>query len=221
MKPALAILLSLCLRSAAEDLTTLDNSTYHGVRVSRVEVDGIIALYSGGGGKIFFTNLPPDAQKKYGYDPAKAAALAAKQEKIRKLGRLGAGYRLTELSQAQTEARQDGKPLAFIATKLSLLQENEPITGTGGAAASIHDFEALKNAAVIVFTDAYAENHTQPSLVDIALHPPDDVHYTPPKVVITDADLTKVIAVVPYTRDHATRQSLLTAALTKIKESRK
>jgi hypothetical protein len=221
MKLALAILLSLCLRSAAEDLTTLDNSTYHDVRVSRVEVDGIIALYSGGGGKIFFTNLPPDVQKKYGYDPAKAGALAAKQEKIRKLGRLGAGYRLTELAQAQAEARQDGKPLAFLATKLSLLQESEPITGTGGGAASIHAFEAFKNAAVIVFTDAYTENHTQPSLVDIALHPPDDVHYTPPKVVITDADLTKVIAVVPYTRDYATRQSLLAAALTKIKESRK
>jgi hypothetical protein len=221
MKLSFVIFFSLCFCSIAEDLTTLDNNTYHDIRVSRIEVDGIIALYSGGGGKIFFTNLPPDLQKRYGYDPAKAAALAARQEKIRKLGRLGAGYRLTELSQAQAEARQDGKPLAFIATKLSLLQENELVTGTGGAAASIHAFEALKNAAVIVFTDAYTENHTQPSLVDIALHPPDDVHYTPPKVVITDPDLTKVIAVVPYTRGYATRQSLLTAALTKIKEAKK
>jgi len=221
MNLSLAILFSLCLAASAEDLTTLDDNTYHDVRVSRVEADGIIALYSGGGGKIFFTNLPPDLQEKYGYDPAKAAAWAAKREKIRKLGRLGAGYRLTELSQAQAEARQDGKPLAFLATKLSLLQENEPITGTGGVAASIHAFEAFKCAAVIVFTDAYTENHMQPSLVDIALHPPDDVHYTPPKVVITDADLTRVIAVVPYTRDYATRQSLLTAALTKIKEAKK
>jgi hypothetical protein len=221
MKWAITIALAACLGCAAGDLTTLDHVTYQDVRVTRVDADGIIALYSGGGGKIFFTNLPPEIQQKYGYDPVKAAALAAKQERMRRLGRMGVGYRLSELARAQAEARSEGKPLAFLATKLSVLAENVSITGTGSGAASIQDYEAFKNATVLVFTDSYDENHKQPSIVDGALHSPDDDHYTPPKVVITDADLTKLIAVVQYSTDYPTRQQRIAAALASIKAQRK
>jgi len=221
MKLAFAMLLTLCPGVFAEDLTTLDNKTYHDVKVSRAEVDGIVILHSEGGGKIAFTNLSPELQKKYGYNPAKAAAMAAKQEKIRKLGRLGAGYRLSELKEAQAEARAEGKPLAFLATKLSLLQEDGDMLGNNGIDAGIHAYEAFKNTTVLVFTDAYTENHTQPGIVDAALHPPDDVHYMPPKVVITDAELTRVIFVVPYNPDPTARQHLMAAALAKIKDDKK
>src|SRR6266436_6569892 len=132
MKLAFAMLVTLCPGVFAEDLTTLDNKTYRDVKVSRAEVDGIVILYSERGGKIAFTNLSPELQKKYGYNPAKAAAMAAKQDKIRKLGRLGAGYRLSELKEAQAEARLEGKPLAFLATKLSLLQEDGNMLGHNG-----------------------------------------------------------------------------------------
>ncbi len=215
------MVLALCHGALAGDLTTLDNKTYHDVKVSRAEVDGIVVMHSEGGGKIAFTNLPPELQKKYGYDPIKAAAVAAKREKIRKLGRLAAGYRLSELKEAQAEARAEGKPLAFLATKRSLLQEDGNMLGDSGIDAGIHAYEAFKNTTVLVFTDAFTENHTQPRIVDAALHPPDDVHYVPPKVVITDADLTRVIFVVPFNADATARQHLMAAALAKIKEDKK
>lgn len=139
----------------------------------------------------------------------------------KKLGRLGAVYRLSELQEAQDEARKEGKPLAFLATEAACLQSNDNMLERGSSSATIHAFEALKKATVLVFSDSRTENHTEPGIVDAALHPPDDVHYTPPKVVITDADLTKVIFVVPYNREPAVRQKLMAAALAKIKEAKK
>ncbi len=216
-KTALLALFACGLTALAEDLTTLDNKTYRDVRVVRADVDGLMIVYAGGGGKVAFTNLPPEIQQKHGYDPAKAAAAAQKQEKIKKLGRLGAVYRLAELTEAQTEARKEGKPLAFLATEVVCLQSNEGMFETGSSSATVHAFEALKNAAVLVFSDCRNENHTEPPIVDRALHPPEDVHYTPPKVVITDAELTKVIFVVPYTKEPAARQKLMATALARIK----
>ena len=205
----------------AEDLTTLDKQTFQNYRVVKTEPDGIIIMHAQGGGKVAFTNLSPELQKQYGYDPAKAAELAKKQEKIRKLGRLGAVYRLSELEQAKAEAKKENKPIAFLATALSCIQATDVRSSNNSTAATIQDFEALKNATVIVFSDSFAENHTEPSIVDAALHPPDDVHYTVPKVVIVDPDITKVIFVVRYATNSATQAKVLGAALAKIKEQKK
>jgi hypothetical protein len=57
----------------ADDFKTLDGKDYKGVTISRVEPDGIMVATDSGIEKIPFTNLPKDVQKKYGYDPAKAA----------------------------------------------------------------------------------------------------------------------------------------------------
>lgn len=209
------------LLAQAEDLTTLDNQNYQNYRVVKTNVDGIVIMHSQGGGTISFTNLPPELQNKFGYDPAKAAVFAQKQEKVRKLGRLGAVYRLSELKEAQAEARKEGKPLAFLATATAALQSNASPSGKGSVAATIHVFDTLKGAAVIVFSDSYTENHTEPPIVDAALHPPENTHYTPPKVVIVDAELTRVVYVVPYDTDVNVRAKLLGTALTKIKEQKK
>lgn len=200
----------------AEDLTTLDHKTFKDIRVLQTNTFAIRITYPGGGGWVNFTNLSPELQKRYGYDAARAEALAKKQEKIKKLGRLGAVYRLSELAEAQAEARRDKKPLAFLATEVICLQSNDKMLGKGSDSATIHAFEALKNATVIVFSDSRTENHQEPSIVDAALHPPEDVHYTPPKVVIADVDLTKVIYVVPYTPEPQSRQKLMAEALQKI-----
>jgi hypothetical protein len=205
----------------AEDLTTLDKQTFQNYRVVKTEPDGIIIMHSQGGGKVAFTNLPPELQKQYGYDPVKAAELAKKQEKIRKLGRLGAVYRLSELEQAKAEAKRDNKPIAFLASASSYMQATEVHSGNSSIAATIQNFEALKNAAVIVFSDSFTENHTEPPIVDAALHPPDDVHYTVPKVIIVDPDITKVIFVVRYATNSTAQARVLGTALAKIKEQRK
>ncbi len=219
LKASFLLLLTFVCMARAEDLTTLDQKTYRDFRVLQTNMFAIKITSLSGGGWVTFTNLPPEVQKKYGYDAIRAEALAKKQGKIKKLGRLGACYRLSELSEAQAEARRDGKPLAFLATEVGCLQSKADMLRKGSNSATIHAFEALKSATVLVFSDSRTENHTEPPIVDAALHPPEDVHYTPPKVIITDAELTKVIFVVPYNPDGTSRQQLMVTALGKIKEA--
>lgn len=220
-KIAFGIMLAFGFHLLAEDLTTLDNKTFKDFRVLHTNAFAIRITYSGGGGWINFTNLSPELQKRYGYDAAQAEALIKKQEKIKQLGRLGAVYRLSELAQAQAEAKQEKKPIAFLATEAACLQSNDQMLGKGSDSATIHAFEALKHTTVIVFSDCRTENHQEPPIVDAALHPPEDVHYTPPKVVITDVDLTKVIHVIPYTPNPQSRQKVMAEALQKIAAERK
>ena len=75
MKTALAclIILSACVSAFADDFTTTDGKKFEGVTVTRIEADGIMVMTDSGIAKIFFAKLPEDVQKKYGYDPAKAA----------------------------------------------------------------------------------------------------------------------------------------------------
>ena len=64
----------------ADDFKTVAGKEYKNATVSRVEPDGIVIKFHGGIAKIFFVELPPEIQKKYGYDPeaadSKKAALA-------------------------------------------------------------------------------------------------------------------------------------------------
>lgn len=75
MKTAFAcvIIFSACVRVFAEDFTTTDGKKLEGVTVTRIEPDGIVVMTDSGIEKIVFTKLPEDVQKKYGFDPAKAA----------------------------------------------------------------------------------------------------------------------------------------------------
>ena len=66
------------------EITTLDGKSYKGVSVQRVDPDGLMIGYAAAGGgislsKIKFKNLPTDLQRRYNYDPDKAAAYEAKQ----------------------------------------------------------------------------------------------------------------------------------------------
>jgi hypothetical protein len=220
LKTSLLLLLAFVLVAQAEDLTTLDKKTYREFRVLQTNAFAIKITSPSGGAWVTFTNLPPEVQKKYGYDPVRAEALIKKQEKIKKLGRLGACYRLSELAEAKEEAQRDGKPIAFLATFPKNIQGNGDMLKKGGTAASIHAFEALKNVTVLVFSDSETENHTEPSIVDAALHNPPGP-YTAPKVVITDAEIAKVIYVIPYNEDGTARQKMMVEAMTKIKEAKK
>jgi hypothetical protein len=61
----------------ADDFKTTNGEEYKNVTVSRVEPDGIVVTFSAGIVKIPFTDLSPELQKKYGYDPKSAATYAA------------------------------------------------------------------------------------------------------------------------------------------------
>ncbi|MEO7933387.1 MAG: hypothetical protein ABIT76_09545 [Chthoniobacterales bacterium] len=70
---AFALLLAYLVPLTADDITTLAGKEYKGVRISRTEPDGIVVVTDSGIEKLQFGLLPADVQKKYGYDPAKAA----------------------------------------------------------------------------------------------------------------------------------------------------
>jgi len=57
----------------AEDITALDGKQFSSGAISSREPDGLKITTSDGIEKILFSNLSPEVQQKYGYDPAKAA----------------------------------------------------------------------------------------------------------------------------------------------------
>lgn len=60
--------------STIPDLTTTTGKIYKRFEVLRIEPDGLNIMHSGGVAKVPFEELSDSIQKKYGYDPAKAAA---------------------------------------------------------------------------------------------------------------------------------------------------
>jgi hypothetical protein len=66
--------LFFCFASQAsgEDFT-VNGKEYKDATVSRIEPDGLVLKTKSGISKVYFTELPKEVQKRYGYDPQKAA----------------------------------------------------------------------------------------------------------------------------------------------------
>jgi len=77
-------------------ITTLDGKTYQNCQLLKIKADGIVVNYSDGITEIRYGLLPPDLQKKFGYDPHQAAALTEAQiqyqEEQRKAATAAAGH---------------------------------------------------------------------------------------------------------------------------------
>jgi hypothetical protein len=124
-------------------------------------------------------------------------------------------YRTVDLDSAKKEAAAAHKPIAWIASATKILGENGTIARPDGRGATFHAFFALRTRAVLVFEDAFAENHNVLPLVDNALHTPDP-HYTPPKVIFLNPDATEVLATVEYEPDFQKRAHALADALAQV-----
>lgn len=125
-------------------------------------------------------------------------------------------YRTVDLEAAKKEAAAAKKPIAWIASSPKLLDGTGTISGNGGKGATLHAFYALRSSCVLVFMDAYEENHKVLQLVDDALHTPNP-HYTPPTVVFLDPEAKQVLATVIYEKDFTKRAGELAKALERIK----
>jgi len=79
-------------------LHTLDGRSITNATVQRMNATFAIVEYESGGEKIAFTNLPPDIQKKFGFDPATAMRDAENEARRRQAGLLA--------QQQQSEALQ-------------------------------------------------------------------------------------------------------------------
>lgn len=125
-------------------------------------------------------------------------------------------YRTADLEAAKKEAAAAKKPIAWIATSPKVLDGNGSISLETSRGATLHAFYALRNQAVLVYMDAYEENHKVLKLVDDALHTPNP-HYMPPTVVFLDPAATKVLATVIYEPNFTKRAHALADALEQIK----
>lgn len=101
MKTPLTIaILALGLQFAsAEDIKTLTGQEYKEATITRVEPDGIVLMYSAGIVKIPFAELPPELQKKYGYNPQAAQSYRAQVDQA-------AAERETAIAAAKEQQRQ-------------------------------------------------------------------------------------------------------------------
>jgi|ERR1017187_5890580 hypothetical protein len=125
-------------------------------------------------------------------------------------------YHPADLSDAKKEAAAAHKPIAWIASSPTLLDGKGAISLKNSRGATLHALFALRDKTVLVFMDAYEENHKVLRLVDIALHTPDP-HYTPPTVVFLDPEAKQVLAKVIYEPDFVKRAKDLAKALDDIK----
>jgi len=141
---------------------------------------------------------------------------AAEKVTVKINNQIISAYRTTDLDTAKKEAAATHKPIAWIASAPSLLDGRGTITLTNSRGATLHAFFALRAAAVLVFMDAYEENHKVLQLADDALHAPDP-HYTPPTVLFLDPEAKKVLAKVIYEPDFVKRAKSLAQALNDIK----
>ena len=64
----------------AEDWTTTDGKVYHDVTVLKTDPDAVTILDHDGGALVPLSTLSPDLQKRFNYDPAKAAIAAAERQ---------------------------------------------------------------------------------------------------------------------------------------------
>jgi len=73
------LILSLISAAFGDDFKTLNGKEYKDATVTRVESDGIVVKTKSGVAKVYFTELPRDAQARFRYDSEKGAAYSVEQ----------------------------------------------------------------------------------------------------------------------------------------------
>jgi hypothetical protein len=126
-------------------------------------------------------------------------------------------YRTADFETAKNEAIAAHKPIAWIASATQVLDGRGTISLESSRGATLHAIYALREISILIFEDAYTENHKVLPLVDIALHTPNP-HYTPPTVVFLDPEARHVLATVIYQPDFVKRAHALADALDQVKE---
>jgi len=80
----------------------VNGTVYHHVTVSQIEPDRVHIAYDGGAGTVQLSDLPPDLQKRFNYDPTKAQIAAQNRE--RQQGAIDAARARQQQAQADNDA---------------------------------------------------------------------------------------------------------------------
>ena len=88
---------------------TVNGQDYHNVVVGQVEADRVHITYDGGVGAVSLADLPPDLQKRFSYDPKKAAAaMAIRTQQEAESDRMAQeAAKQAEIQKQQEEKRQE------------------------------------------------------------------------------------------------------------------
>ena len=120
-KTTLAILAALSASIAlADDFKTSDGKEYKNATVSRVEPDGIVLSSKSGISKVYFTELPKEAQQRFNYDAEKAAAYSAEQNSVQEQFRK---QQDEALQQKAETARKNNEQLTNAQAGIQLTRE--------------------------------------------------------------------------------------------------
>jgi hypothetical protein len=138
----------------------------------------------------------------------RAEELAAQQKReamYKEYPYLRGTYRMSEAAVAQKRARDEKKLLIWISSSLDYTKAMPPNEYGGSHGAHIDLMKFLeKQPVIIVFHDGYTETHREPMIVDKALRTPDLSHYNPPRAIILNPSITKVLGWMNYNKDNAT-----------------
>lgn len=105
----------LLLPLRAEDWTTTTGETYKNVKVLSHDAAYVTILHEDGGGKIPLSTLSPDIQKRFDYDPAKAAQAIAAADAKEKQNRLALAQEKARIQAARQKAAADALTAALFA----------------------------------------------------------------------------------------------------------
>jgi hypothetical protein len=119
MKILLTILLA-AMPAFADTITTISGTTYSDASVTKTTPTAISITHSTGMAKIPFKDLPAATQKKYGYDPAKAAEYETQEAQ-----RLAEQKQRAETQRLQTEQENAAKQQALIAKEQAELAQEK------------------------------------------------------------------------------------------------
>lgn len=198
--------------------TTSDGNTYRNVVVTGVDADTVTITHSMGVAHLPLAHLPPDIQKKLNYDPVVAAA--AKAESDREAAH--PYYRMAALADAQKAAHQLHRPLAWICGHLiALTAVNPPLNSEDELTQMV--MNDLKSRAIVVFLDGNDDLPAlSPIIRDQQLFKYDDGpvpgghHFFAPKIVFSDADITRAYGRVSHTQLVASREAAIDKVLQSI-----
>src|SRR5438477_10618463 len=111
MSTKVVTLLILCFTSAAfaEDFKSINGKEYKDATLTRVDPDGVVVKTKSGITKVYFIELPKEAQERVHYDSASAASYSAEH---------GTNYTAYQKQQEETQRQQqaaDAKSKAALA----------------------------------------------------------------------------------------------------------
>ena len=208
----------------ADDITTLDGTTYQDVRDVAAKSDGLFFVVGDDTTMhsvlIAYTNLTEATKEKYHCDPYELAMAFARQDQAVYLSK-NLAFSLDQLDVARKEAEAEHKPLGFILVWDSFFHPNGPPfrpVGDYSENALAHFYEVFHNNLVLVFVSHERELGKVPPAVAQGFNGPDEGGWAPSMAVVT-ADCSHFICEVPYSKkDFAGREQIMRDRIAVIKK---